>query len=87
MLGEKAYPDLLSIPKNIKIDIVDIFRRLEEVTLHLKEVLQRGGISTVWLQEGVGSKEAKDFAEENGISLISNFCMMDIYKNMQKKDN
>lgn len=84
VLGEKAYPDLLSIPKEIKIDIVDVFRRPDEVMPHLKEVLERGGISTVWLQEGVGSKEAEDFAKKSGISLVSNFCMMDAYKNIKK---
>jgi predicted CoA-binding protein len=84
VLGEKAYQDLLSIPKEIKIDIVDVFRRPDEVLPHLKEVLERGGISTVWLQEGVGSKEAEDFAKKSGISLVSNFCMMDAYKNIKK---
>ena len=84
VLGEKAYPDLLSIPKEIKIDIVDVFRRSDEVIPHLKEVLKRGGVSTVWLQEGVGSREAEAFAKDYGIGLVSNFCMMDAYKKIKK---
>ena len=84
VLGEKAYPDLLSIPKEIKVDIVDVFRRPDEVLPHLKEVLKRGGISTVWLQEGVSSQEAEDFAKKSGISLVSNFCMMDAYRNIMR---
>jgi predicted CoA-binding protein len=87
VLGEKAYPDLLSIPKEIKIDIVDVFRRPEEVIPHLEEVLKRGEVSTVWLQEGVGSKEAEDFAKKSGISLVSNFCMMEAHKNTQESQN
>jgi len=83
VLGEKAYPDLLSIPKGITIDIVDIFRKPEEVMSHLKEVLEKGGISTVWLQEGVGSTQASAFANEFGINLISDFCMMKVHKNIQ----
>jgi len=84
VLGEKAYSDLLSIPKEIKIDIVDVFRRPDEVLPHLKEVLKRGGISTVWLQEGVGSKEAEDFARDYGIAMVTNFCIMEAYKNLPK---
>ena len=83
VLGEKAYPDLLSIPEEIKIDIVDVFRHPKEVIPHLKEVLKRDEVSTVWLQEGVGSLEAEDFAKKSGISLVSNFCMMDAYKNIE----
>lgn len=84
VLGEKAYPDLLSIPKEIKIDIVDVFRKPEEVIPHLKEVLKRGGISTVWLQDGVSSREAEDFAEDFGISMVTNFCILDAYKALNK---
>ncbi|MEK9208415.1 MAG: CoA-binding protein, partial [Patescibacteria group bacterium] len=84
VLGEKAYPDLLSIPKDIKIEIVDVFRNPAEVVPHLKEVLKRGGISTVWLQDGVSSREAEDFAEDFGISMVSNFCIMDAYKSLNK---
>jgi len=80
VLGEKAYPDLLSIPKDIQIDIVDVFRRPDEVISHLKEVLKRGGVSTVWLQEGVGSEESENFAKEFGINLVANFCMMEAHK-------
>jgi hypothetical protein len=80
VLGEKAYLDLLSIPISIKIDVVDIFRRPEEVIPHLEEVLERGVVK-VWLQEGVGSKEAKDFANKHQLEIISDFCMMDMHKN------
>ncbi len=84
VLGEKAYPDLLSIPKDIKIDVVDIFRKPEEVVPHLKEILKRGEIIKVWLQEGVGSKDVDNFAKQNNLPIISNFCIMDVYKNEHK---
>lgn len=84
VLGEKAYPDLLSIPKDIKIDVVDIFRKPEDVIPHLKEILERGEIIKVWLQEGVGSEDADNFAKQNNLHIISNFCIMDVYKNEHK---
>jgi uncharacterized protein len=82
ILSEKAYPDLLSIPKTIQIDVVDVFRRPEEVIPHLEEVIKKGGIAKVWLQEGVGSKEAEDFASKHNLSIVSNFCMMEAHKNL-----
>jgi len=75
ILGEKVYPDLLSIPKNIHIDVVDIFRRPNEVVPHLQEVVERGGIKSVWLQEGVSSREAEDFAEDYGLTMVTNFVL------------
>lgn len=80
VLGEKAYPDLLSIPKDIHIDIVDIFRKPTEVIPHMQEVVERGNIRTVWLAEGINTPEAEDFAEDYGLSMISNFCIMEAYK-------
>lgn len=85
VLGERAYPDLLSIPENIHIDIVDIFRKPEEVIPHLEEVIKRGGINSVWLQEGVGSLQAEEFAREHGLNLVSNFCIMETHKKLNGK--
>lgn len=81
VLGEKAYSNLRAIPAEIKIDVVDIFRRPEEVVVHLKEILERDGLIKVWLQEGVGSIEADNFASKNGMSIVSNFCLMEAHKN------
>ncbi len=84
VLGEKSYPDLLSISKDIHIDIVDIFRKPSEVLPHMQEVVDRGNIRTVWLAEGAHSQEAVDFAEDYGLSMVTNFCIMDAYKDMEK---
>lgn len=75
-LGEKAFPDLLSIPKEIKIDVVDIFRKSEEVFPHVKEAVKRGDAKTIWMQEGVENSEAEKLAKENGLNVITNFCLM-----------
>lgn len=83
-LREKAYPDLKSIPKEIKIDIVDVFRKADLVMPHMKEVVERGGIKTVWLQEGVSSKEVEDFAEDYGLTMVTNCCIMEAYKKLEK---
>jgi predicted CoA-binding protein len=79
-LGEPAYKSILDVPHDIHIDIVDIFRNPEEVVPHMKEVVERGGIKTVWLAEGANSHEAEEFAEDYGLTMVNNICIMDVSK-------
>ena len=41
ILGEKVYPALQEIPKEIAVDVVDIFRKSEEVPPIVEEAIQR----------------------------------------------
>ena len=84
VLGEKSYKSLSEIPKDVRIDIVDIFRKKNEVIPHMAEIVERGGINTVWLAEGVQSREAEDFAEDYGLTLVANFCILEAYKQIKK---
>ncbi len=77
-LGEKAYDSLLEIPPSVHIDIVDIFRKPDEVLPHMREIVERGSIRTVWLAEGANSHEAEEFAEDYGLSMITNQCIMKV---------
>jgi predicted CoA-binding protein len=79
-LGEKSYDSLLDIPESIHLDIVDIFRSPEDVIPHMKEIVERGNIRTVWLAEGANSAEAEDFAEDYGLHMVTNQCIMDVDK-------
>ncbi len=80
VLGEKAYADLLSVPKDIHIDIVDIFRKSELVIPHVKEAVKRGDVKMIWMQEGVVNEEASDYAKDHGLEVIMNFCLMKTHK-------
>jgi xylulose-5-phosphate/fructose-6-phosphate phosphoketolase len=77
-LGEKSYASLLDIPQSVHIDIVDIFRKPNEVIPHMNEIIERGGIRTVWLAEGVNSYEAEEFAEDYGLTMVTNQCIMEV---------
>lgn len=77
-LGEKAYPSLADIPLSTHIDIVDIFRRPDQVLPHLREIVERGNIRTVWLAEGANSYDAEEFAEDYGLQMVTNQCIMDV---------
>jgi hypothetical protein len=82
VLGEKAYPDLLSIPKEIQVDIVDIFRRSEDVMPHVREAIERGDGKVIWMQEGVVNERAAGKAREKGLEVIMNACMMKSHKKL-----
>jgi len=83
VLGQKSYPSLSAIPKDIKIDIVDIFRNSEAVPAIVQEVIDLGIKPFIWMQEGVVSQEAKEKAELFGLNVSMNLC---IKKEHQKLD-
>lgn len=81
-LGIKAYADIKSIPEEIKIDIVDIFRKSEEVLEIVKEVIETNRKPIIWMQEEIINEEAKSLAEKNGMEVTMGLCLM---KEHQKK--
>ena len=73
ILGETAYPDLLSIPE--PIDVVDIFRP-PEVIPDVVEQAMKVNPKAIWLQLGTGTHdEIKKKVEEAGIRFFQNRCM------------
>jgi predicted CoA-binding protein len=81
ILGELCYPDLASVPESV--DVVDIFRRSEEVLPIVKEAI-RIGAKAVWMQEGVINEEAAARAREAGLMVVMDKCML---KEHQKLKN
>lgn len=80
VLNQKAYPDLLSIPKDIKIDVVDIFRRSEQVLPHIKEAVDRGDVKTIWMQEGIINTDAENYALAHGLDVFMNISLKKTHK-------
>ena len=72
VLGEKSYPDLESIPE--KIDVVQIFRRSEDV-LPIVEDAIKVGAKVVWMQEGIYNEEAAQIAQDAGLQVVMDMCM------------
>jgi uncharacterized protein len=75
VLGEKAYPDLDAIPKDVKIDLLDIFRRSEEVP-EVVDAAIRLGVPAIWMQEGVIHDEAATKARAAGIFVVMDRCIL-----------
>ncbi|MCT2536063.1 PLP-dependent aspartate aminotransferase family protein [Aquibacillus koreensis] len=78
VLGEKAYPDLKSIP--FKIDVVQVFRK-PEVAVEVAKAAIEIKPKLFWLQEGVFSPEAAELAREAGLQVVHNRCT---YKEAQR---
>ena len=72
-LGEKAYPDLISVPD--PIDLVDIFRRSSQVGPVVDEAITKG-VQTIWMQLGIVDEAAAARARDAGITVIMNRCTL-----------
>jgi predicted CoA-binding protein len=75
VLGEKAYADLDAIPRDLKIDIVNIFRRSEEVP-EVVDAAIRLHAPAIWMQEGVIHEEAAAKARAAGIFVVMDRCLL-----------
>jgi hypothetical protein len=74
ILGETCYPDLLSIPH--AIDIVDIFRKSEDVLQVVEQVIEMNPLPrAVWMQQGIMNETAADLARGKGIFVVMNRCI------------
>jgi uncharacterized protein len=77
VLGEKSYPSLLDIPRELaqKIDIVDVFRRPEFVDEIVDQTIQLK-IPALWLQEDVINQSAAERARKAGIFVVMDRCIL-----------
>src|SRR5690348_11831761 len=72
VLGEKCYPDLLSVPEGI--DLVDVFRAPQHVAEVVDQCIARK-FPAIWLQEGVVDEKAAARAEAAGIMVVMDRCI------------
>ncbi len=74
VLGKTSYPDIISIPS--EVDIVDIFRRSEDVPPVVEDALKKKDVKVIRMQEGIYNTDAEKVAKEKGLDVIFNRCMM-----------
>jgi uncharacterized protein len=72
ILGRKCYPDLAAITEHI--DIVDIFRRSEDVLPIVEDAIGIGA-KVIWMQQGIINHQAATRAEEAGLTVIMDRCI------------
>jgi predicted CoA-binding protein len=73
VLGEKSYPRIEDVPE--KIEIVDIFRRAEEVPPVVESAI-RVGARVVWMQLGIENDEAAEKARAAGLVVVEDACIL-----------
>ena len=72
ILGKKSYPSLSVVPE--KVEIVDIFRRPEDVMPIVEEAIKVGA-KVVWMQEGIVNEAAAQKAREAGLQVVMDKCI------------
>jgi predicted CoA-binding protein len=81
VLGERAWPDLDSVPE--RIDIVDVFRRSEFVP-EIVEAAIRAGAGAVWMQEGVIHEAAAERARAAGLTVVMDRCILKEHRKLNR---
>tara|TARA_B100000579_G_scaffold388159_1_gene361081 strand:- start:127 stop:522 length:396 start_codon:yes stop_codon:yes gene_type:complete len=71
--GLRSYPSLKDIP--VAVDIVDVFRRSEFVEPIAKDAVGIGA-KALWLQDGVINDEASKLAQDAGLMVVMDDCML-----------
>jgi predicted CoA-binding protein len=74
VLGEVAYPDLDAIPRDIWIDVVDVFRRVELVPDVVAQALARG-VGSIWLQLGLRHDASAVLAKNARVPFVQDRCI------------
>lgn len=74
ILGERSYPDLASIPAEIVMDVVDIFRKPEFIPAIVDAAIARG-VRAVWMQLGLAHNAAAEKARAAGLAVVMNRCI------------
>jgi uncharacterized protein len=72
ILGERCYASLREIPE--KVDIVDVFRRTEDVPPIAEDAIAIGA-KVLWQQIGVKNLEAAERARAAGLDAVMDRCV------------
>lgn len=71
-LGEVVVADLASLPE--PVDMVDIFRRSEDVLPVVEQAVALKGVKTIWMQLGIRNAVARALAEQHGLQVVEDRC-------------
>ena len=73
VLGEKSYARLEDVPE--KIEIVNVFRRAEDVPPVVEGAIQIGA-KVVWMQLGIENVVAAERARAAGLIVVEDACVL-----------
>lgn len=73
VLGDDAVERLAAVDRNV--DVVEVFRPADEAPAIARAAVGIGA-RVLWLQEGIVSEEARGIAEDAGLEVVMDECMM-----------
>jgi predicted CoA-binding protein len=73
VLGERSYASLKDLP--VKPDVVNVFRVPSLIPGVVDEMLALG-LKELWVQQGIVNVEAAERAEQGGIRVVMDRCIM-----------
>jgi predicted CoA-binding protein len=82
VLGEPSYASLDEVPQ--KIEIVEIFRRPEEVSTVVDAAI-RADAKVVWMQLGIINEAAAEKAQAAGLTVVMDACMLIEHKKRRQR--
>lgn len=81
ILGKEVYRDLTQIPG--KVDMVNVFRRSQDVLPHADDILAIKPDS-VWLQQGIRNDEAAEKWARAGIKVVQDMCILVVHRMLMR---
>ena len=79
ILGAKTYRTVAEIPG--PVDLVNVFRRSEDVAAHLTDILAKKP-RAVWLQLGIRNDAAAERLAREGVKVVQDRCLMVDHRNL-----
>jgi predicted CoA-binding protein len=73
ILGRPVYRRLIDVPGHL--DLVDVFRRSQDVAGHLQDILEKQP-KAVWMQLGIRDDEVARQLVAGGIDVVMDRCLM-----------
>ena len=73
ILGRPVYRRLIDVPG--EIDLVNVFRRPEDINAHLEDMLAKKP-KAVWFQSGIRNDEAAEKLARAGVKVVQDKCLM-----------
>jgi predicted CoA-binding protein len=75
ILGQPCFPSLSEIPPQVRVDIVDVFRRSEAVRPVAEEAIARG-VAFFFMQQGVVDGPSARLLEREGVGVAMDRCIL-----------
>lgn len=81
ILGRECYPSLKALSS--PVDIVNIFRKSEEITPIVEEILSLPILpKAIWMQRGIINEEAATLARNQGLIVVMDRCIKIDHENL-----